>query len=98
MEERCWKNNSVKHISKKNFNFVYQKKNKHTMGKGDKKTAKGKRVMGSYGNVRKRKTSKVIVASAKTKTAEKSLAKKATHKAAAPKAVKKTTKTPKADA
>ena len=27
------------------------------MGKGDKKTAKGKRVMGSYGNVRKRRSS-----------------------------------------
>lgn len=27
------------------------------MGKGDKKTAKGKRVIGSYGNVRKRKSS-----------------------------------------
>jgi ribosomal small subunit protein bTHX len=27
------------------------------MGKGDKKTAKGKRIIGSYGNVRKRKSS-----------------------------------------
>ena len=31
------------------------------MGKGDKKTAKGKRVMGSYGNSRKRKESKPVV-------------------------------------
>ncbi|MFM2038231.1 MAG: Ribosomal protein S31e [Bacteroidota bacterium] len=68
------------------------------MGKGDKKTAKGKRVIGSYGNVRKRKTSKVIVASAKTEKAEKSPTKKAEGKAAAPKAAKKTTKAPKADA
>ncbi|MFM7663139.1 MAG: 30S ribosomal protein THX [Bacteroidota bacterium] len=68
------------------------------MGKGDKKTAKGKRVIGSYGNVRKRKTSKVIVASVKTEKAEKSTAKKTTDKTAAPKAAKKTTKTPKANA
>lgn len=66
------------------------------MGKGDKKTAKGKRVIGSYGNVRKRKTSKAIVASV---TAEKVSAKKSTDKkAAAPKAAKKTSKTPKAEA
>lgn len=32
------------------------------MGKGDKKTAKGKRVMGSYGNSRKRKTAVVVPA------------------------------------
>ena len=68
------------------------------MGKGDKKTAKGKRVIGSYGNVRKRKTSKVIVAPVKSEKSEKSSAKKATDKTAAPKAAKKTTKTPKADA
>ena len=37
------------------------------MGKGDKKTAKGKRVMGSYGNARKRKVKKVeAVVKAKT--------------------------------
>jgi ribosomal small subunit protein bTHX len=28
------------------------------MGKGDKKTAKGKRIMGTYGNTRKRKVSR----------------------------------------
>jgi len=68
------------------------------MGKGDKKTAKGKRVIGSYGNVRKRKTNKVIVASVKTEKTGKSTAKKTTDKTAAPKAAKKTTKTPKANA
>jgi ribosomal small subunit protein bTHX len=31
------------------------------MGKGDKKTAKGKRVMGSYGNSRRKKTTTAIV-------------------------------------
>lgn len=35
------------------------------MGKGDKKTAKGKRVMGSYGNSRKRKEIKPVVVVAK---------------------------------
>jgi len=30
------------------------------MGKGDKRTAKGKRIMGTYGNSRKRKASKPI--------------------------------------
>ena len=32
------------------------------MGRGDKKTAKGKRAMGSYGNSRKKKDSKPSVA------------------------------------
>lgn len=42
------------------------------MGKGDKKTAKGKRTMGSYGNSRKRKTDKpvIIVKVKKEKKAE----------------------------
>lgn len=31
------------------------------MGKGDKKTARGKRIMGSYGNTRKRKKSAPVV-------------------------------------
>ncbi|MFM7474078.1 MAG: 30S ribosomal protein THX [Crocinitomicaceae bacterium] len=31
------------------------------MGKGDKKTAKGKRTMGSYGNSRKRKSDKPVI-------------------------------------
>jgi 30S ribosomal protein S31 len=31
------------------------------MGKGDKKTAKGKRVMGSYGNTRKRKSDEKVI-------------------------------------
>jgi len=58
------------------------------MGKGDKKTAKGKRVMGSYGNARKRKVKKVeAVVKAKT-------TKPKAEKAAAPKketTAKKTT-------
>jgi 30S ribosomal protein S31 len=45
------------------------------MGKGDKKTAKGKRTMGSYGNSRKRKSSttsiKPSVKKTETVTAEK---------------------------
>ena len=43
------------------------------MGKGDKKTTKGKRVMGSYGNTRKRKSDeKAIIAPVKIKKKEKS--------------------------
>ncbi|MFN4911693.1 MAG: 30S ribosomal protein THX [Flavobacteriales bacterium] len=69
------------------------------MGKGDKKTAKGKRVMGSYGNARKRKVKKVeAVVKAKTTKpkAEKAVTEKKTtaKKAAAPKketTAKKTT-------
>ena len=42
------------------------------MGKGDKKTAKGKRVMGSYGNTRKRKSDeKVIIPEVKIKKEKK---------------------------
>ena len=42
------------------------------MGKGDKKTAKGKRVMGSYGNTRKRKSDeKAIIAPVKIKKEKK---------------------------
>ncbi len=59
------------------------------MGKGDKKTAKGKRVIGSYGNVRKRKSSTTDAVVTKEKaekpaTEKKPAAKKAT-------ATKKTT-------
>ena len=69
------------------------------MGKGDKKTAKGKRVMGSYGNARKRKVKKVeaVVKAKRTKPkAEKAVTEKKTtaKKAAAPKkeaTAKKTT-------
>ncbi|MBM3456364.1 MAG: 30S ribosomal protein THX [Bacteroidetes bacterium] len=67
------------------------------MGKGDKKTAKGKRVIGSYGNSRKRKSTKpVIVVKAKkekksevTATEKKPTAKAATKKATAKKTAKK---------
>ncbi|MFN5846740.1 MAG: 30S ribosomal protein THX, partial [Flavobacteriia bacterium] len=31
------------------------------MGRGDKKTAKGKRAMGSYGNTRKKKSSSPVI-------------------------------------
>jgi 30S ribosomal protein S31 len=61
------------------------------MGKGDKKTAKGKRVIGSYGNVRKRKPSaSALAAKVSTEKAEKPAAEK---KPAAKKAstAKKTT-------
>jgi 30S ribosomal protein S31 len=63
------------------------------MGRGDKKTAKGKRAMGSYGNTRKRKTATNSVAPAVKKEAKPVAEKKTTtKKAAAPKAtaVKKT--------
>ncbi len=48
------------------------------MGKGDKKTAKGKRIIGSYGNVRKRKPSESAVLAAKVSSekAEKPAAEK----------------------
>lgn len=61
------------------------------MGKGDKKTAKGKRIIGSYGNVRKRKPSATaIAAKVSAEKAEKPAAEK---KPAAKKArtAKKTT-------
>ena len=55
------------------------------MGKGDKKTAKGKRSMGSYGNTRKKKEAKPVVVATKQK--------KVKAKEEAPKKVtKKTTK------
>lgn len=50
------------------------------MGKGDKKTAKGKRTMGSYGNTRKRKVEKLIVVSAKPKKAKVSESEETTKK------------------
>jgi ribosomal small subunit protein bTHX len=58
------------------------------MGRGDKKTAKGKRSMGSYGNTRPKKKSTPVVASAPKAKAAKAEAteKKTTKKAAAPKA------------
>lgn len=70
------------------------------MGKGDKKTAKGKRSMGSYGNSRKQNTTKPVSAvekPAKASSAEKpkvaKAVKSAEPKAAAKKApAKKTTK------
>ncbi|MFN5912538.1 MAG: 30S ribosomal protein THX [Bacteroidota bacterium] len=70
------------------------------MGRGDKKTAKGKRAIGSYGNSRPKKQSKPMVAAApkakaKAEPAEKKpAAKKATPKAATEKktTAKKTTK------
>jgi ribosomal small subunit protein bTHX len=64
------------------------------MGKGDKKSAKGKRVMGSYGNSRKRKESKPIIVVAKKekpKAVSKAEVKEVKPKAAAkPKVEKKT--------
>ena len=39
------------------------------MGKGDKKTTKGKRVMGSYGNTRKKKSSTPVIVTKKKEKA-----------------------------
>lgn len=55
------------------------------MGKGDKKTTKGKRAMGSYGNTRKKKkkSPKFVAVSEKTTkkdTTKKAVAKKTTTK------------------
>ncbi|MBU2018855.1 MAG: 30S ribosomal protein THX [Bacteroidetes bacterium] len=52
------------------------------MGKGDKKTAKGKRSMGSFGNTRRRKTTASISVIEKPAKAEKEV------KVAKPKATK----------
>jgi ribosomal small subunit protein bTHX len=61
------------------------------MGRGDKKTAKGKRALGSYGNSRKKKVSKPSVAPvAKKEKTEKAAEKKpAVKKAAAKPAAEK---------
>jgi ribosomal small subunit protein bTHX len=58
------------------------------MGKGDIKTAKGKRVRGTYGNSRKRKSAPSVKQVAVAKTEKKATTPKA-EKAAAPKAEKK---------
>jgi 30S ribosomal protein S31 len=61
------------------------------MGRGDKKTAKGKRTMGSYGNTRKRKTTLPIVVSEKPKkeaVKEEKPKKTVAKKVATPKAAK----------
>ena len=57
------------------------------MGKGDKKTAKGKRAMGSYGITRKRKEEKVVIVPKvkKEKKAETETGKPAAKKPAAKK-------------
>lgn len=52
------------------------------MGKGDRKTAKGKRNISSYGNVRPAKVTKTVVAKKATTT---TAAKPVVKKAAAPK-------------
>jgi 30S ribosomal protein S31 len=69
------------------------------MGRGDKKTAKGKRALGSYGNSRRKKTSTGIKPAVKAEVAEKPVKKAAPKKTAAAKeegtkkpAAKKTTK------
>jgi 30S ribosomal protein S31 len=58
------------------------------MGRGDKKTAKGKRTIGSYGITRPRKSSKPAVVVAE-KPAEKVAKPKAVKKPAAKKTTKK---------
>ena len=55
------------------------------MGKGDKKSAKGKRSMGSYGNTRKRKSDKPVVTAAKPKKEKVADAKETAKKPAAKK-------------
>jgi ribosomal small subunit protein bTHX len=59
------------------------------MGKGDKKTAKGKRIIGSYGNVRKRKSSITAAVVTKEKAEKPAAEKKPAAKKAS--ATKKTT-------
>ena len=64
------------------------------MGRGDKKTAKGKRTMGSYGNTRKRKEDAKPIVVAKVKKVAKPIevkAEKPVKKAAAKKTVAKKT-------
>ncbi|MFN5635316.1 MAG: 30S ribosomal protein THX [Flavobacteriia bacterium] len=64
------------------------------MGRGDKKTAKGKRTMGSYGNSRKRKsTSTAPVAKVKTEKPAKAVEGEKKPAAKKPAAKKATTKT-----
>lgn len=60
------------------------------MGRGDKKTAKGKRTMGSFGNSRKKKTTAVAKPSVKkaAKEEKEAVKKPAVKKVAAPKAPK----------
>lgn len=69
------------------------------MGKGDKKTAKGKRAMGSYGKTRKRNSDKPVVTSPKAKKPKAEKPKVAKKAAPAKKASEpKTTATKKASA
>lgn len=51
------------------------------MGKGDKKSTKGKRWRGSYGNTRPRKAKAATTAAPKAKAAKKAPAKKTSKKA-----------------
>ncbi len=56
------------------------------MGKGDRKTKKGKRILGTYGNSRpKKKAAPIAKPSAKKTTAKKTTAKKSTAKKTAAK-------------
>ena len=59
------------------------------MGRGDKKTAKGKRTMGSYGNTRKRKEDVKPIVVAKVKKVAKPAEVKAEKAAKAEKPAKK---------
>ena len=69
------------------------------MGKGDKKTARGKRAMGSYGVTRKRKEDKVVIVpkEKKVKKAETETAKPAAKKPAVKKPAAKKTATEKSE-
>lgn len=64
------------------------------MGKGDKKTKKGKIIAGTYGNSRKRKANKTIVSAPKKSVTKKTTTKKTTAKKTT---TKKTATTKKAD-
>jgi ribosomal small subunit protein bTHX len=59
------------------------------MGKGDKKTAKGKRTIGSYGNTRKRKVEKTAIVASNPKKVKATETKETTKKPAAKKAASK---------
>jgi ribosomal small subunit protein bTHX len=76
---------------------VYTDHKQELMGKGDKKTTKGKRAMGSYGITRKRKEATVIPAAKPKKEKVAKATKEVKPKAAAkkPAAKKASTKTEK---
>ena len=72
--------------------FAAHRSKESNMGKGDIKTKKGKRIRGSYGKTRKRKSASTVIAPAAKAAPQKAAVKKPAAKKAAPKtAAKKTT-------